>query len=137
MFEEERNINVFKCKTSKLKEDKLSELMDKYHEHMLIEIPLHDGKRYYTIMGTYKEEQELDIFVEKIYNTIEDVKQALSKVPFKKKYREVIDALSTVSEEVEVNHETHVNQQLLSINLFFIFYRLFGQTFLNNRLEDD
>ena len=129
-FLSERNSNLFSIITKKMDDEDCVKYMSDNSSLKLIEILLEDKNGSYTIIGTIKEEDELNCTCEKFVDTCNNFKlYFLKNVPFKKKYESLLDNLTTIS-KVENYHS------IIQIDSVKLFYYLFKETFLETNQFD-
>jgi hypothetical protein len=123
-FLSERNSNLFDVVTKKMDDDECMKYMSNNASLKLTEIILEDKNGSYAVIGTIKEEDELNYTCEKFVDTCNNFKlHFLHNVPFKKKFKSLLDDLTTIS-KVENYHP------IIQIDSVKLFYYLFKETFL-------
>ena len=122
-FLSERNPKIFNVITKKFDDDEYEKFMTSYSHFSLIDIPLEDCKSQYTIIGTIDECNIIDTVSESMAESCNYLKLHFTKnVPFNNEYKEILDALTTISK----NSNYHPIIQIDSVKLF---YYLFKETF--------
>ena len=129
-FLSERNPNLFNVITEKMDDDECMKYISNNSSLKLIEILLEDKNGSYSLIGTIKEDEELNYTCEKFVDTCNNFKlHFLDNVPFKKKVKSLLDDLTTIS-KVENYHS------IIQIDSVKLFYYLFKETFLEtNQFE--
>ena len=112
-----RDIKTFKMKKVKKTEEEFSQFLDFNRDKELTNIYLYDGNTDIDIVGTNKEERELEIAIDLITQKIEE---SVSK----------LNSFLTVDEINKIKQLTVLfNNNKLMINSFKLFYELFIYTF--------
>lgn len=123
-FEDQRCMQNFYMKKVKINDDfEYKSFFRKNYEFKLTEIILEDSNGTYSIIGTCKEEDDLNVAVTELQDSIAYLrKYFLTDTIFKKKYAELIDEIA-LFEELDDFHAKSV------VDTFHLFYRMFQNTF--------
>lgn len=122
-FLSQRKSNIFTVVTEKMDKEECIKYIQDNSSLKLIEILLEDENSSYTIIGTVKEEDEINCTCEKFSDTCNSFKlHFLPNFPFKKKIKSFLEDLTTIS-KMENNHP------IIQINSVKLFYHLFKETF--------
>lgn len=118
-FLQERGTANIKEKVVKMSKKEYNEFSYEMRNKLLVEIPLTDGDRNTSLIGTYEEEDALSYKHDSMMETSEDCIRAIQNLPFTK---EVSDLLKEM-----VNCRNMVYES--NINTFDLFIDLFQETF--------
>lgn len=97
--------------------ENFSEFLRMNSEKELIDIPLYDGQNEYNIIGTRKEEFQLNTAIEIIQDKITESQIVLNSMITPKELDKILDLVKLS------------NNDQLEINSFQLFYKLFIYTF--------
>jgi hypothetical protein len=123
-FLSQRCKDCFIIKKKKLDSTLSAVFMNRNYNKKLVDIPLYNGEKYVTIIGTYDEENQMQDAADNIFSQMTAIKQFLHMFPLKNKYMEVIDKLCTISKKDEES-----DTEYMQINLFDLFLFLHRGTF--------
>lgn len=135
-FKKERNMKLFYHNREKIPEIAFKAFMSNHNNLMLIEIPLYDGKNYYMMTGTPKEDFKLSRAAEYIDETFAYIKSSLEReVKFNEKYTKLINDLTSIVSKKEVDCKYDLELELDTFELFMLIAR---DTFIDcSDLEDN
>lgn len=125
-FLRERNPKRFHLVKKKINGTVLSAFMSENYTLQITDIPLFDGEKYISVMGTIHEDNIVSDASDRINVEMDAIKKALLKYPFKKKYLKLINDLTQVVSKRERDGE---KEFLLEIDTFSLFCSLFKNTF--------
>jgi hypothetical protein len=113
----ERSKKRFNYKKIDISMENFSEFLRMNTEKELIDIPLYDGQNEYNIIGTRKEEFQLNTAIEIIQDKITESQIILNSMITPKELDKILDLVKLS------------NNDQLEINSFQLFYKLFIYTF--------
>jgi hypothetical protein len=113
----ERSKKRFNYKKIDISMENFSEFLRMNTEKELIDIPLYDGQNEYNIIGTRKEEFQLNTAIEIIQDKIMESQIVLNSMITPKELDKILDLVKLS------------NNDQLEINSFQLFYKLFIYTF--------
>lgn len=113
----ERSKKRFNYKKMDISMENFSEFLRMNTEKELIDIPLYDGQNEYNIIGTRKEEFQLNTAIEIIQDKITESQIVLNSMITPKELDKILDLVKLS------------NNDQLEINSFQLFYKLFIYTF--------
>ena len=113
----ERSKKRFNYKKIDISMENFSEFLRMNTEKELIDIPLYDGQNEYNIIGTRKEEFQLNTAIEIIQDKITESQIVLNSMITPKELDKILDLVKLS------------NNDQLEINSFQLFYKLFIYTF--------
>ena len=125
-FYTQRNPNLFIHKRKKMDDDTFSFFMSENRILMLCKIPLTDGANDYTIIATSKEDSILSDACTTLDNELDALYFSLTSLPFKEKYLELIEHLTSKVTKRNVGMEIELD---LNVDTFALFMYLFKNTF--------
>lgn len=122
-FISERNSKLFKTITKKCNKEDGIKLLNDYAKYILNIIPLEDSNGDYHIIGTIEEDDIINRVCEQMAETCTQLKYHFMKnVPFNDEYKEVLNALTTISKDIDCH-------PIIQIDSIKLFYHLFKNTF--------
>ena len=122
-FLSERNSKLFNVITRKGDDEELVKIIDDNKRIKLNIIPLEDYNGDHNIIGTVDEDNILTAVCENMSDICDYFKlHFTSDIPFKRKYIELIDNLSTISKNVNYH-------PIIQIDSVKLFYYLFKESF--------
>lgn len=128
MFEEQRNVDVFRRKKKTLSPIQFHVFMQKYKSYQIIEIPVSSKGKDFSIFGTYYEDEELTSLSEHLLSEFEQLDIYFTSIFHNDllpgKYK---NAVNTLLDYCSINSKTKINE--FHIDSLSMFYTLFKHTF--------
>jgi hypothetical protein len=131
IFLAQRNRNLFFVKKMEMDKYELMVFMNKFKHKQLIQDNLYDGKTDIEIICTVEESDKLSESCEYISNSVDTLKTNLYKMPFKKKYFDIIHTILKNMTSVKNGKPT------LEINTVSVFYKICKNTFIEDPEENN
>lgn len=122
-FLEERCKDCFIVIKKKLNTTLSAVFMNENCNLKLCEIPLYDGEKYITLMGTNTEENQMQDAADNLFFSMNAIRVFLNKYPFKEKYDKVIKTLT------KITIKDSTGEEYMQINLFDLFIHVHQNTF--------
>ncbi len=128
LFEDQRNIKVFRKKKVTFSPIKFHAFIQKYKEYQIIDIPVSSKGKDFSIYGTYFEDSVLSDSSERLLSEFEQIDLYFGNLFYNshlpKKYE---NAVSMLLEYYNINKKTSTSE--FNIDSLSIFYNLFKETF--------
>jgi hypothetical protein len=122
-FISERNSNLFKVTTLKCDKNEGLKLLNDNSKNVLNIIPLEDINGDYEIIGTIEEDNIINRVCERMAETCNYLKSNfIENVPFNDEYKALLNALTTISKDIDYH-------PIIQIDSVKLFYYLFKETF--------
>ena len=118
-FLQERGKDKITEKIVKMTDSEYSTFSYEMHNKLLVEIPLSDGNRHTSLIGTYEEEEKMSYRHDSMMELSEDCIRAIQHIPFTQEVRELLLEM--------VNCRNMLYDS--NINTFDLFVDMFHDTF--------
>lgn len=118
-FLQERGTDKLKEKIVKMNDKEYNEFSYEFKTKMLVDIPLSNGNKHISLIGTYEEEDKLQYKHDTLLDSSEDCIRAIDRIPFRPDIKNLLMEM--------VNARNMVYES--NLNTFDLFVDLFQDTF--------